>query len=392
MYRLIVITILFISTMLTRSQATDEKRSYTVWSPSGTLIAYLFQGELQVIDAVSGNQLQLPTLISTDITHIAWHPQNIQLAISSNDGNAYVWEITQQEGQYQIGELLATLIHGRGTVIDNEQRGVEMIAWNRNGNYLITVGWMNDSHQIWDAQTFTPLLKISAGNPWGGAVWSPVSDSLLAIHNFTEIRLLDLDQLELSGLTTISYQQWSNVTAPVPVYTNEQRIVMVSWYPDGRKLMVSDVMQGLWTINLQTSSAEQFTAIDQSTAYGFPFMFSNLEWNVEGSGFYASLVGGQLERNYTKIVAWDLLSGTSEDISEVDVIVAKIGVSPFGGRIVIGTALPQGQSVNAPFAGLQFIVPNPTDARLAELTQTCAQAESAVCDADLAAMQAALGQ
>ncbi|MCU0499232.1 MAG: hypothetical protein MUF87_17910 [Anaerolineae bacterium] len=383
---MLALTLTLLSSIRFDSFAQPLDTILTSWSADGQWIAWVQHGNLQIFDAISGSTLPL-TETYGDVRDVDWHPQDNLLAIGRNQGDMVILEVTTSP------TIITILTHGLGKDLDNNPFGVEQVLWSPTGIRLLSSGGSypdNFRTQIWDMSTQTRILSAHNTSVSRG-LWFPNDDTRLVFNTGDGYRILDLNILTTNELDYNAF------------HTNTQRInadivtYLISWpshwSPDGQNLIIIFASDQMLRVDLTTETVTPFAKLRyQENAIGSS-LITDAKWNETRTELYTSVTRLAIDSNNpSQFIIWDAVTGAELAVYPTDAPIAEFGVSPFGGRIVIGTAMPQGQSVNAPFAGLQFIVPNPTDARLAELTQTCAQAESAVCDADLAAMQAALAQ
>nr|MCU0499325.1 WD40 repeat domain-containing protein [Anaerolineae bacterium] len=381
-YTLLTTTLLLwiLGTFSSLMESAGTSYSFTQWSPNGSYIAQIVDLQFQLIDAANGQTFSLPQSLPTDINVFDWSPDGNRLAIGTDSGKIHIWQI--ENGTFS--QVLAILDHGIGEAM-GITGGVGYLDWSYTGAFLVSIGWTASETQIWDTSNYSRIFQAGTGD-LSVVQWHP-TDNLLAVWNGNDIRILDLNNASNFKSSLYTYSEFMTITQPIGQNLPELHIGTIAWKPDGTQLAIGSWFDGIWIIDTLTGIASFFTQVEQKDKRDF-FGVRGLFWSKDGQFLYGATSDLGIINLPSFITIWDVNRKVVVEEFQTTIRVREFGVSPFGGRIVIGTAIPQGQSANTPFAGLQFIVPNPTDARLAELTQTCAQAESAVCDADLAAMQA----
>nr|MCU0499230.1 hypothetical protein [Anaerolineae bacterium] len=384
MLRLNKFIALIVFTSITLSifaQSTPIPRTFVRWSPDGSLIASIKNGQLEMINAITGQTQSLAPEVLTNINTVSWSRDGQRFAVGLDNGQVSIWQIMNET----ITQELARLDHGVSETM-GVSGGVSNVDWSYTDAYLVTNGLGGVATQIWETVTYTRIFQAITGTS-SFAQWSPTEFTLI-VANTQDARILDFSNPSNFRTSVYAYAEWDTLTQAIgETITANQPIGTMVWSPSGNKIAVGTWFGEIWIIDVETQAVTFITQVEMKDTREF-FSVWGLIWSQDEQFLYGATSDAGILNWPSWITIWEISTGTVTAEFQADTRIREFGVSPFGGRIVIGTAIPQGQSANTPFAGLQFIVPNPTDARLAELTQTCAQAESAVCDADLAAMQA----
>src|SRR5262245_19051950 len=105
------------------------------------------------------------TLTNTtgSIWGIAWSPDSLRIATTSQDATARIWDA-------QTGRLLLTLA--------GHTEGVETAAWSPDNRFIATAS-RDTTARIWDATTGRALLTLAHTHPLHGIAWSPSGDAIV---------------------------------------------------------------------------------------------------------------------------------------------------------------------------------------------------------------------
>lgn len=142
------------------------------FSPTGeTLAICLDRGELQFLDAESGNKLTSNSNVPTGIVDLAWHPSGTRLA-GVNRETVTLWDADGQE-----------LLKLRSDERIGDMPFDACVCFSLNGEKLASTQW-NNVVNIWSATEFE--LPSSAGTISGAAV-ARASSSRLALRAIDEI-------------------------------------------------------------------------------------------------------------------------------------------------------------------------------------------------------------
>lgn len=286
----------------------------TYWSADGSLIAYLHNGSLDVIDAVTGESVWLSNAVPSDIQDVDWHPNRQQIALGSENGTVIVLTLASDDDDAFEAVSLEMLDYGQYPDIDNVLRGVQDVAWSHDGRYLMASGMMNGiTLKIWETGQFTSLLQTGAGvGPQ--VAWHP-SKNMLVIASNIGLRTLDMDVFSESTepITADNWQPYSQEIGQAP---NNEYDGRIAWSNDGTRLAVADRFGRVWLVEVETGDAALFSDLNASSR-SRTYLVGSLMWNEDDTRLYGAVSVTHVKNPhiitaveyYAEVRVWDVDTG-----------------------------------------------------------------------------------
>lgn len=285
----------------------------TYWSADGSLIAYLHNGTLDIIDAVTGESVWLSNAVPSDIQDVDWHPNGRQLALGSENGTVIVLTLASDDDDEFEAVSLEMLDYGRYADIDNVLRGVQDVAWSYDGQYLMASGMMGEiTLKLWATQAaFTTLLQTGAGvGPQ--VAWHP-SKNILAIASNIGLRTLDMGVFSEST-EPITADNWRSYSQEIGQSPNNEYDGRIAWSNDGTRLAVADRFGKLWLVDVATAETSELSDLNENATLR-TFVVSNLIWDGKDQLYSAVAVREFKDQfspdaeYYTEVRVWDVITG-----------------------------------------------------------------------------------
>ncbi|MBO4260117.1 AAA family ATPase [Streptomyces griseorubiginosus] len=273
----------------------ERGASGVAWSPDGLRLAVSSDdGTVRVWSPEADDQ---PVVLAGDgawVQGVAWSPDGCRLAAGCRDTTVRVWSsVTWSE--------LTVLRHTAAT--GDREEGVGGVAWSPDGSRLASVG-SDCAVRIWDACTYAESAVLPGHQRMVWSVtWSPDGKYVASGGEDGTIRV------------------WAAATAAVvTVLTDHQNnIESVRWSPDGRRLASAS---GDRTIRIWDTGNWQVQRTLES-----PEVINSLAWSPDGT----RLAGGDADRTAW---VWSIEGTEGEDrfTGHADTIYG-IAWSPDGKRL-----------------------------------------------------------
>jgi WD40 repeat protein len=227
------------------SISTEHPVTALAFSPDGRQLAFgLDQGQLMIIDAMSGVPLAELTGHSGWIETIEWSPDGERMASGAIDYSAIIWDAEENTQEFQLSTFSSGIY---GDIVS--------VAWSPDGTILATGDGVGNAI-LWNTATGEIELNIpayvyeTAGADHGirGVAWSPDGLHLLVIGNSRQASIWDIHTGE-----------------QVQVSDSRFRFPHAAWMPDGTPIGIEDTSYGLVAHNLITGE-ELWSVPDNITA------------------------------------------------------------------------------------------------------------------------------
>jgi D-alanyl-D-alanine carboxypeptidase len=227
------------------SISTEHPVTALAFSPDDRQLAFgLDQGQLMIIDAMSGVPLAELTGHSGRIETIEWSPDGERMASGAIDYSAIIWDAEENTQEFQLSTFSSGIY---GDIVS--------VAWSPDGTTLATGDGVGNAI-LWNAATGEIELNIpayvyeTAGADHGirGVAWSPDGLHLLVIGNSWQVSIWDIHTGE-----------------QVQVSDSRFRFPHAAWMPDGTPIGIEDTGYGLVAHNLITGE-ELWSVPDNITA------------------------------------------------------------------------------------------------------------------------------
>lgn len=163
----------------------EDVANTVAFSPDGAMLAYgRADGTLIIVESVSGDVLFNLQSSDTEITDLAWSPDNSHIAASDLTGNVTIWSLESEAVSH---------------VLEHEF-GITDIEWSPTGDRLVV---LETSHHTLDLWTFRDRQAVAR-------IWNPNTGEFV----------MTLDGFSIDYTSTI----WSPAVNQVPVFDNNQLI------------------------------------------------------------------------------------------------------------------------------------------------------------------------
>ncbi|MCX3058226.1 nSTAND1 domain-containing NTPase [Streptomyces beihaiensis] len=249
---------------------------------------------------------------------VAWSPDGLRLAVSSDDGTVRVWCPDRDD---------------RPTVLAGGGAWVQAVAWSPDGRRL-AAGCRDSTVRVWSCDTWAEraVLRHAAATGdreegVGGVAWSPDGSRLASVGSDRVTRVWDADtyadayvesaalrghqrmvwsvtwspdgQFVASGGEDCSVRVWDAATAAVVAVLTEHRnnVESIRWSPDGRRLASAS---GDQTVRIWNTGSWRAQRTLES-----PEVINCLAWSPDGT----RLAGGDADRTAW---VWSLDGANSE--------------------------------------------------------------------------------
>ncbi|MEU8589531.1 AAA family ATPase [Streptomyces sp. NPDC048664] len=252
----------------------ERGASGVAWSPDGLRLAV--SSDDGTVRVWRPDRDDPPVVLAGDgawIQGVAWSPDGRRLAAGCRDATVRIWSC-------DTWAELAVLRHTVGT--GDREEGVGGVAWSPDGSRLVSVG-SDCAVRIWDADTYTgsAVLRGHERMVWS-ATWSPDGRRVA------------------SGGEDGTVRVWDTTTAALVTVLTDHRnnVESVRWSPDGRRLASAS---GDRTIRIWDTAGWQVRQTLES-----PEVVNSLAWSPDGR----RLAGGDADRT-----AWVWsLDGTAGEV------------------------------------------------------------------------------
>ena len=308
---LALVIILLMGMVISAHAQADHPIVAAAWSPDGHTVAYVSaDGQLQLVDAGTGQLFQLPYSASTKVALSEWSPSGAQLAVAAAGGSIVIWNVDRTSKSGQVAAILT-----------GHEETVYSLAWNASGDYLASVSWEEPyTLRIWDMKRHQLQMEASAGNLYQVA-WSPAGTTL-AVNGIGGTWLFDTQSVlgeQEQGVSTEDLDAWA-----IPIGPSKPTVPVV-WHPDGVRIAVGDFDGTIYVVNVTTNT---------------------ITMTIPNADIIAALASdptGQYlagaSRNYD-ITVWDWQTGEPLETIKNNARSRSLGFSPYGERLVYASAQP----------------------------------------------------
>lgn len=330
----------------------------TTWNQDGTLISYIQDGKLRLVDASSGEVSSLPREFARNVNDAKWQSQGTKLAVATETGDVLIQDIRYENGALMLIDTPITLDYGVFPDIDNHLRGPDNLSWSYTGKYLAvsnSSGGGDYSLRIWNIETQMLILSASAG-PGVRLAWSPVSN-LLAVASSFGIRLVNVDQFENGTENKLSYDSWQEIKS---LAEGLESVGPAAWNATGTQIALADWYGKLWMVDVATGLATELLNIQPNDMTNL-FNITDLQWNRQR--LYGAIAISRYNettresRYESEVRVWDVSNAALLATYESEAgFLYDIDIDASGQRLVFGTDAGSTRNANLIDSGAVRIV------------------------------------
>ncbi len=340
-------------------QATSTKSKIaTAWNFDSTLISYIQDGKLWLMDANNGQVFPLPKEFARNVNDAKWQSQGTKLAVATETGDVMIQDIRYKNGSLTVSTAPITLNYGVFPDIDNHLRGPDNLSWSYTGKYLAvsnSSGGGDYSLRIWNIETQMLILSASAG-PGVRLAWSPVSN-LLAVASSFGIRLVNVDQFENGTENKLSYDSWQEIKS---LAEGLESVGPAAWNATGTQIALADWYGKLWMVDVATGLATELLNIQPNDMTNL-FNITDLQWNRQR--LYGAIAISRYNettresRYESEVRVWDVSNAALLATYESEAgFLYDIDIDASGQRLVFGTDAGSTRNANLIDSGAVRIV------------------------------------
>ena len=170
---------------------------------------------LRFISQSTGENLLMPARHDGGIADVTWAADSRHIASASGYGQLFSWSISQE--------------HPRLVSMNTAHTAMTHVAWRTDGRMIATVS-ISTTVSLWESSTGKHQVTIQGGSyHWYAAplVWQP-GGTLLAIRGHSHDTRNQISVWETNPISA----------TPVYSFTLSQKVLDMSWSPDGKQLAI----------------------------------------------------------------------------------------------------------------------------------------------------------
>ncbi len=360
------IVVLVISINIIPSRVLQAQIPYTVplvWNENQ--IAIVIEGQIQILDATTGELIHQLNNAWGDISATAWSPDSRFLAVAGATGKVDIWDM-------ELSDWIQSL---------QLEYPASVLIWAQTNNQIVTIGGdVAENLNVWDVST-----GMRTASQRGGAALNAEYDPTghyLALH--TSLSLYVLDATTFTVLLASPYAECC-----------DNQLSTLSWKPDGTRIVTGSI-NGLITVWDATtlSPLNQFAANPYYVQDSRDVPDLSLSW-VRDVAFGADGTIQAVSGDGT-LRLW---ATNGELIAEAQTgILETAAWSPYGARLAVQRSqnvsrAANGEALTSSDAIMQIITPFASPERLQAIAEQCGapltvnrQLDSAIDAADMTSL------